>query len=313
MTRIGVLLRWAVAAALLVALASLVDLGGIASRLGAVNVGLAVPAIAGLVAVHTIAAFSWRRLTASLAGIRLGARSSLRRYYEAQAFGTVTPANLGADVYRVVASGATADRARLMGPIIVQRLTSIVALLTLGFLGAVVLPIDGKPPYLVAMAVTGALLVAGTLAVLAAPARWQLGRGLIRRLGFEAIGTSTGGRLGSAVRDGVGLGLVFHASSLALGLLLVLAVDASIADRAVAVLGALAVARLSLAVPLSPNGLGLQEGLLAVLFVQLGLAPETALAAALLNRMAFLAVAGIGSIALLAGHRGVAVARARPT
>ena len=104
----------------------------------------------------------------------------------------------------------------------------------------------------------------------------------------------------SAVRDGFGLGLLFHGSSLLLGLVLVRAVDPVASAQPWLVLGALAVARLSLAVPLSPNGIGIQEGLLAILFVQLGLPADVAIAAALLNRLGFVATAAVGLLCLIA-------------
>jgi uncharacterized membrane protein YbhN (UPF0104 family) len=110
--------------------------------------------------------------------------------------------------------------------------------------------------------------------------------------------TVSRGRLRSAVRDGIGLGLVFHGAGLLLGLVLVRAVDAEAVVQPSLVLAALAVARLSLAVPIAPNGIGIQEGVLAILFVQLGLPAESAIAAALLNRLAFLLTAAVGAISL---------------
>jgi uncharacterized membrane protein YbhN (UPF0104 family) len=118
------------------------------------------------------------------------------------------------------------------------------------------------------------------------------------------IGRSVGipDRAGSywagAIRDGLLLGMVFHGLSLMLGLALVVAVDRSIAPRSMEVLGALAVARLSLALPITPNGLGVQEGAVAALFVALGLAPDVALASLLLNRLALVTVVLLGGLAM---------------
>jgi uncharacterized protein (TIRG00374 family) len=58
------------------------------------------------------------------------------------------------------------------------------------------------------------------------------------------------------------------------------------------------VARLALTVPISPSGLGFQEGALSVLFVGLGLPAETALAALLLSRVSLLATTVIGAAAM---------------
>ncbi len=63
-------------------------------------------------------------------------------------------------------------------------------------------------------------------------------------------------------------------------------------------------ARLSLAVPITPSGLGVQEGVLAALFASIGLAPETAVAGLLLGRLALVLTTGIG-VLLLARSAGV--------
>jgi uncharacterized protein (TIRG00374 family) len=98
------------------------------------------------------------------------------------------------------------------------------------------------------------------------------------------------------------LGLAFHLGSILLTYLLVLAVDPR--PISLATVSAVAVARLSLAVPISPSGLGVQEGALAVLFVGIGLAPEAALAALLLGRVSLLATTLIGAAALILDRRG---------
>ena len=316
-------IRWAIGLILLGTLISTLDLGALGTRLGVLNFGVAIPAILGLVAVHLVAAASWRRLTWHLAGVRLGWRTTIRLYYAGQALGTVTPANLGADVYRVMATDDGPGRMRMAGPVVIQRLMSIVALLLLGALGALVVPIDGLGPFVAALLLlavgVGALTVVATRG--APSLRARLVRGpvlrLVQRLGLDgAAGTVTGtasGNVASAARDGLGLGLVFHGLSLLMGLALVASVEPSAVAQPLEVLGALAIARLSLTVPISPNGIGIQEGALAILFVQLGLPPDVALAAALLNRLALLLTAGIGAIALARGVRRHTAAPARPT
>jgi uncharacterized membrane protein YbhN (UPF0104 family) len=70
----------------------------------------------------------------------------------------------------------------------------------------------------------------------------------------------------------------------------------------VSIVAALALARLSLAVPIAPSGIGVQEGALAALFILLGASPETAVAASLLGRLSLLTTTGIG-LALIARRR----------
>ena len=306
--RVALALRWAVGLGVLGVLVTFIDLGAIRARLSGTDLGVAAPAVAGLVMVHVIAATAWRRLLRELAGVSLGWTTALRLYYAAQVAGTVTPANVGADVYRVVAVGGAASRAQLAQPVLVQRLTSIVALVCLAVLGAFALPIAGRGVFVAAVVLFGAVVAAVSLAVASPAAAPTWARRIADRLGWGAAGTSSSrGRLRSAVRDGFGLGLVFHAVSVLLGLALVRAVDSTISAEPAHVLGALAVARLSLAVPLSPNGIGVQEGVLAVLFVQLGLPADLALAAALLNRLGMIATAFVGLASLAWSSRSSAV------
>ena len=306
--RVALALRWAVGLAALGILVTFVDLGTIRARLSGTDLRLAVPAVAGLVIVHVIAAAAWRRLLHELAGVSLGWTAALRLYYAGQVAGFVTPANVGADVYRVVALGGAASRAQLAQPVLVQRLTSIVALVCLGVAGALALPMAGVGAFVAAVLLFGAVVAVVALAIASPTSAPSWARRVTDGLGWGAAGLpSSRGRLGSAVRDGLGLGLVFHGLSLLLGLALVRAVDSTMSAEPAHVLGALAVARLSLAVPLSPNGIGVQEGVLAVLFVQLGLPADLALAAALLNRLGMIATAVVGAASLAWPSRSSAV------
>lgn len=296
--------RWTIAFLLVVIVLSRFDLGAVGTRLASVDPRLAVPGIAGLVAVHLVGALSWRRLLDRLAGVRLDWPSTIRLYYAAQAVGSITPGNLGADVYRVAAVDAGAGRGSVVLPIVVQRVTSIGALFVLGGFGAIALPVAGGASPTASIGVVLASLGA-TVVVLAAWARWrgQSLTWLVRRFRVRAGELAAAGAWASVVRDGFGLGLVFHTASLGLGLFLVAAVDPATAGRPAEVLAALAVARLSLAVPISPNGLGLQEGALGILFVQMGLEPEVALAALLLNRVALVVAVLLGAMSLVVRDR----------
>jgi len=311
--RVATLARWALALVVIGLLVSFVDLDAIASRLVGTDLRLAVPAVIGLVLVHVLAATTWRRLLRTLAGVSLGWAKALRLYYAAQVLGTITPGNVGADVYRVVAVDAEAGRGQLAQPVLVQRLTSVVALVCLGVAGGLVLPIQGLGPFLLIALAIGVVLAASSAAIVGSTRGGGWAGRLARRLGWSSAATSGRDRLLSAIRDGFGLGLLFHGASLGLGLLLVRAVDPDATGQPWMILGALAVARLSLAVPISPNGIGVQEGLLAILFVQLGLPADVAIAASLLNRLGFLLTAAVGAVLLVAPSQGRGVPLARPS
>ena len=94
---------------------------------------------------------------------------------------------------------------------------------------------------------------------------------------------------------------MFHAAAIGFTGLLVLAVDPTV--PILPVLAAVAVARLALAVPITPSGLGVQEGILAVLFTALGIASGVALAGMLLARLALVLTTVIGVVALIRSRR----------
>ena len=311
--RVRLAVRWLIALVVIGALLSLVDVGAIGQRLRGTDLRLAIPAVVGLVLVHLVAAATWRRLLQDVSGISLAWPATVRSYFAAQALGMVTPANVGADAYRVLAMGDGATRGQLLRPVVVQRLTSIVALAVLGLGGAIALPIDGLGLFVLAVSIVGGAAAWIALALVRPPSAAGWSGMVARRIGWNADTAPGRARVRSAIRDGLGLGLVFHGASLLLALVLVGAVDPVTASHPETVLAALAIARISLAVPISPNGLGVQEGVLVLLFSRLGLPAETAIAAALLNRLALLLTAAIGLVALMAPSRdrsrSVAVAR----
>ena len=288
--RLLVIARWGIGLALVALLLTRFDAAAVLRTLRGADLRIAIPAILGLVAMHLLGAATWRWLVARLAGHSLGWRSAIRTYYIAQAVGGLTPANLGADAYRLVVApdSGMAWRDGLL-PIVVQRIGSSLGLGVLAVTSLVLLPqASDLAPIVVATAV---VLVAGSVVLLV----------FTRRSRSSAPGGTDRprGELFGAYAVAFALGLAFHAGSIGLSYLLVVAVTGG---QAVPVLACLAISRLSILVPISPSGLGIQEGALTLLFVRIGLPAEVALAAALLNRLAMLLVGMLGT-ALLAGGR----------
>ncbi len=268
------------------------DLGALATTLGHANVGLVLAAIAGLVAVHLLGATTWRALAGLLTGSVAGWRTMLRLYYIGQGLGGLTPANLGSDAYRAYAIRGHAPGWRsALAPIVVQRITSSLAL---GALGALSLWWLAGSRDLRDVVLGGLVAIAILVAVVTAVALALDRRD--RRPGPRSSGAGSRWRRMAGTGLGLLLGAAFHVASLAFALMLVAAVT-PIPDPTM-VLAALAVARLSILIPVTPSGLGVQEGALAILFVQIGLPAEAAIAAALLNRVALVAVVGLSAILL---------------
>jgi hypothetical protein len=298
--------RWTIAVALIAIVFSRFDLAATAARIGQASPVLAVPAIAGLVAIHLVGALAWRRLLERFAGIRSDWRTAIRLYYSAQAIGSITPGNLGADVYRIATVDAGSSRRAAAIPILLQRVTSTLALGLLAVLGIAVLrwhDADATVLGLVTVALAGGV---------AALAGWRLsGPAIVGWVGRRLPGNRPDPR-GDAIsllRDGFGLGLLFHAGSIALGWVLIVAVDPAMTTRSLDVLAILAIARLSVVLPISPAGLGVQEAAVGILFAEAGLDPQVALAGILLNRVALLIVVMIGSAGILRTWRGAPAAR----
>lgn len=227
-------------------------------------------------------------------------RAAIRSYYYiAQGLGGLTPGNIGGDAYRVLAlrrDGQNWSNSAL--PVLIQRATSFLGLAVLGALGIAALPMAravGLP--LLAVGVALALGLAVPIAPLLLRRKHPLAA--LREL---KAGTTEDRRAGvlPALTVGLALGILFHAVGIALAYVLVIAIEPEIGS--LAVLGALAVARLAIAIPLSPSGLGIQEGALALLFVGLGLHVETALVASLLGRLSLVSTTAIGMF-LLSGQR----------
>jgi uncharacterized membrane protein YbhN (UPF0104 family) len=287
-----VALRWALGVGIVAVLLLRQDAGDVLRRLGSADLRLAIPAVIGLVAVQALGALAWWAISRALRGGAMPWGETLRLYYVAQGLGALTPGNLGADVYRV-AAGTRDERApgwrvRLVA-IVVQRVTSTLALVCLGLAGFLVLPSAAAPS--LPLFLIGALLAIGSAVLI-----WLISR---RRswLPDQDGSSPPTRRLAEAGGIGLLLGAAFHIVAIGLGGLLVASVT-RVTDP-LPILGCLAIARLSILLPISPSGLGIQEGALSLLFMQIGLPAETALAAALLNRLALLATAAVGALLLV--------------
>jgi uncharacterized membrane protein YbhN (UPF0104 family) len=288
-----VVLRWAIGLAIVGVLVLGLDPSGVAAQLASADLSLVAVGVLGLTGVHVLGAAAWRSLSRRLAGTNMTWTSAIRTFYAAQAIGGLTPANLGSDAFRVVAvrdAGAGVRVAAL--PVVVQRATSYLAL---SLLAAVALLAVSRPAGFTAGVTVGALAVSAiAVAVMSlVTARdGPLGAIRARLIGDVAIGRRA---LAGSVVVGIGIGLVFHATAVFLTWLIVLAVEPGAARPAA--LAAVALARLSLAVPLTPSGLGIQEAALAGLFVGIGLPPESAVAAGLLSRLSLVLTTAIGTLA----------------
>lgn len=287
--------RWAIGITILVALIVTFNPAVIGALLATASLPLVIVGVAGLTGLHMLGAATWRVLTRQLTAVRLGWWPTVRTYYAAQAVGGFTPASVGSDVYRVAARRGAGDSLRgAMVPILVQRATSYLAV---ALLGAFALLVASRPASFTVGVTIGAVVLSA--AVLGVASLVVTGPGPLRPLRERLLGPGDIHPRGMApaVAIGLGLGLVFHALGIGLTYLLVLAVEPDAAT--VAAIAAVAIARVSLLVPITPSGLGIQEAVLAALFVGIGLPAESALAASLLARLSLVLTGAIGAGAML--------------
>jgi glycosyltransferase 2 family protein len=274
------LLGWLLGLVLLVVVLSVLDLRTTLANAATANVMFVVIAVVGLSSTHLVGAVAWREIARVLLGVRLPWKTAIGSYYVAQALGGLTPGNVGGDIYRVSIHRATGERWSSSAlPVIVQRGTGLLATAVYGSIGLALLPATATvgAPLLIGGAIFGVLL--GVLV-------------LILLLGRANLATASWALLRWPFVIGLTAGLVFHALGIAFYYLLVIAVEPGAGS--VPTVGAIAVARLTMAIPVSPAGLGLQEGALALLFLNLGLHPETAVAASLLGRLSLLSTTVVG-------------------
>lgn len=306
--------RWVLGCAIVAFLLLRFDFSAVARVLQHVDLRMAAPAILGLVALHLVAAVAWRDLTVRLAGVTLPWWPALTHYYAAQAVGSITPANLGSDAYRLAATRRPSGGwASLLLPIVVQRVTSSAALIVVALLALVLVP-SSFSTRLIILAGVGLALASGAVLLFVRHPRLLAGplRLLPQRLRPDLRGASPPGRAWvAALTSGMSLALAFHVGSIALVYVLVVALGGS--GDAGPVLASIAVARLSLLIPLSPSGLGFQEAALTLLFLQIGLTAELALATALLNRLALLGTMALGAALIVSGRTGTLRARYKET
>lgn len=302
--------RWALGGAIVGFLLLRFDTRAVAETLQHADFRIAGPAILGLVAIHLLGAAAWRDLSIRLADVRLGWWQTITHYYAAQAVGSMTPANLGADAYRLAAVREPARGwATLLLPIVVQRVTSYVALSLVALAVLVLLP-DSASTLPIVLA--GTVFIVVSSVVLLFVRRPHLVGGALRflpqRMRPDLRGTTLAGRDWiPALGSGISLALAFHLGSIAMVYLLVVALGGHAA--AGPVIASIAVARLTILIPLSPSGLGFQEAALSVLFLQIGLTAEMALATALLNRLAMVATMALGAALIVSGRTGTITPR----
>lgn len=285
---------------LLVALASIVDLGTVTGSLRAADPGWVIAGLA-LVQFQTVASALRWRWTAARLGQRIGARRAIAEYYLATLVNQTLPGGVTGDAARAVRNrdGTTLGTAGLA--VLVERVSGQAALLAVTLLGLASWPalLAGERPAAGLRAVGVAVAALAALAALA----W-----LAHRVGPPAV-RRVANRLGEALRlawvvDGAWrvqgvASLAIVASYLGLYATCGLALGAPLGVAALVTVVPLAL--LTMLLPVSIGGWGLREAASVALWPLVGLSAADGLATSVLY----------GLVALAGSLPGLAVAVSR--
>ena len=284
-------LRITIAAALMIALASLMDWRSLRMHASDMNWLIATVAFLAIVLEMPVNAMKWfwslrlhdQRFRWNYL-FRIGCMSFF--------FNNFLPSAIGGDVYRVYRTWSGAgDKSAAISAVVVERLVGVAVLMVNGFLGALLLMEHALAKTFVTLC-----LVAGVAGVIALPLVIRLARRgvLSRRFGKLAGVESMLDRILRLRSEWLWLllgSLLFQTLAAWVVLLCFAAVGSSI-DVPTALL-VTAAAGLASVLPISISGLGVVEGSIAGTMVALGGDLEAAVLAALLLRVLALAVSGL--------------------
>lgn len=280
-----------------------------AATLAALAGAAPLPLVLALLALSAnipLSALKWTLLL-HVQGIRPGFLAALQAYWIGSFFSNYLPSNVSGDVVRLVVLRAEGRRAEAASSILVERLIGLVVLVALAVLALTLRPAYFDRFGLLELLWLLVLGLAGTMA-LALVAGEPLGRWLQRCAGGRngiayrlmaivarvALALAVYRRRPMVVLGALALSLPFYGILILFQYLILGALGASLPLAEVALIAPLV--QLVGLLPLAPNGLGLVEGAFVLFFVQAGVAPEVALAGALLRRILSVAVSLVGGL-----------------
>jgi glycosyltransferase 2 family protein len=228
----------------------------------------------------------------------------MRWYLVGSLTGTLLPSDVGGDLGRGYLAGRTFGNAvAVASSVIAERISGVVALALLAVGAWVVMPSDTAMLLLMGSGIIGVgslalgLFFVSTKTVLR---RWLHGR--FAHLGFQVSQTWRYYKGSPAVlAQCVAVSLIFHLLNAFSLWLIVFAIDPADAPlRAMLVMPLVGLLGL---LPLTPGGIGIREGSLAVLLVNVGVTADHAVATALLSRALLFVVVLSGVPAFLTEYR----------
>jgi uncharacterized protein (TIRG00374 family) len=275
----------------LAALLWLVDLAELGQLLASIHPGWAAAVVIFCTLDRVVMSWKWTLLLRA-GGVRAGFGQALKTYYVGNFFGSFLPSTVGADVLRAWRLSALEGRAAtVISSIILERVLGFLALAVFCVMSLALLAVVVKR-HLGALLLVDAAAMGAAIALTAlALGRWEMLRrwlsqsrsGALRKLGafYDALGQ---------FRSSRGALAIFLAASVAEVLLPVAANWAGARSLGLAnpfwhFVLLIPVTLLVARIPVSLDGIGVQEGAYVALFAMLGTPPASALALGLVQRI----------------------------
>jgi uncharacterized protein (TIRG00374 family) len=255
-----------------------------------------------------VGAWRWQRVLA-VYDQHIPMRILLKHYFAGQFVGNALPSTVGGDVLRISRSSKdTGSTEVAFASVVLERLTGFVALPLLTFVGFLMRPdLFGVPrSWIAIVTAVGTLLALGVILVLAADPRLA-GRFVHRANWTRFIGIVHVGvdRMRHDKRDALGAlaaAIAYQLTVLAAVYCAVHTIGLTIPNGAVfAYIPAVAMVQV---LPISVGGLGVREGMLALLLQPLGVPTGQAVALGLLWYAMTIVVSVAGAPAFAVGHHG---------
>ena len=258
-----------------------------------------------------VSALKWQLLLKAL-DIQVPIIDLSRLYWSATFFQNFLPSSVGGDIVRLTVMRKTRRLAAVAASIFIERLTGFITLLGLAFLAFLVRPqyfylVDKGALiwfFLAGLIVTIFLFlyfareIANNLAV-RIPDKMVLLQNILSKFEKLMLSIALYREKKYAVMITFVVSLVFYASLVIFQYLTFASLGIDIPFKEVILIAPI-IPLISL-LPISLNGIGIAEGAFVIMYTQLGVSPEEALAAALLRRILLLLFSLFGGIFILQG------------
>lgn len=258
-----------------------------------------------------VSALKWQLLMKAL-DIQVPIIDLSRLYWSAAFFQNFLPSSVGGDIVRLTVMRKTQRLASVAASIFIERLTGFITLLGLAFLAFLI-----RPQYfhLIDKGAIVWFFLAGLIAIIiltlyfgkaitnklasCLPERMLLLKNILNKIEKLLLSISLYREKKYAIMITFVISLIFYALLVLFQYLTFASLGIDIPFKEVILIAPI-IPLISL-LPISLNGIGIAEGAFVVLYTQVGITPEVALAAALLRRILILLFSLFGGIFILQG------------